>query len=569
MEKNSRALHVESNEPQSYREAMAMNKEKWLPAYQKEFDAQIRNKTWILVPLPVDRTALNCKMIGKIKPAYEGVEETYKGRLVVIGTGQRYGMDYEETFAPVPHSESVKVVLSECAAQNMEVMQFDISTAFLYADLDKEVYMKQPEGFIAPGKENLVCLLKKSVNGLKQAPRLWHGRFDRTLLRLGFKPCRADPCVYIKRTNTETSYIIVHVDDAWTGSKRKQTLIEVQEAIGEEYQFKVVPPTRYIGINITMDPTNSRYFLSQQHLIEKILTRFGMNEAFPRVTPADPKVKLSVCKGQQSEGERGYSFREAVGALLYIALQTRPDLAYAVCRIAKFCQNPMNEHWKALDQIFGYLKATKEYGIWVGGQKKGLACYVDADFAGDIDDSKSTSGSIMFLNDGPVAWSSKKQPTTALSTTEAEYIAVCQGGKTAVWLGYLLEDLLGKDIRNIPMYCDNEGAVRLVHNPELHQRTKHIRLKWHWIREQVADGLLAVKFVRTHNQLADTFTKALPGPRFVDMRKRIGVGVVTDLPSMRLRETVADQSHTSRQKFSYGSHPFRKRLYKRPRGVSV
>ena len=117
------------------------------------------------------------------------------------------------------------------------------------------------------------------------------------------------------------------------------------------------------------------------------------------------------------------------------------------------------------------MKATKEYGIWVGGQKKGLACYVDADFAGDIDDSKSTSGSIMFLNDGPVAWSSKKQPTTALSTTEAEYIAVCQGGKTAVWLGYLLEDLLGKDIRNVPMYCDNEGAVRLVHNPVLHQRT--------------------------------------------------------------------------------------------------
>ena len=206
-------------------------------------------------------------MIGKIKPAYEGVEETYKGRLVVIGTGQRCGMDYEEKFAPVPHSESVKVVLSECAAQNMEVMQFDISTAFLYADLDKVVYMKHPEGFIAPGKENLVCLLKKSVNGLKQAPRLWHGRFDRTLLRLGFKPCRADPCVYIKRTNTETSYIIVHVDDAWTGSKRKQTLIEVEEAIGEEYQFKVVPPTRYIGINITMHPTNSRYFLSQQHLI--------------------------------------------------------------------------------------------------------------------------------------------------------------------------------------------------------------------------------------------------------------------------------------------------------------
>ena len=246
MEKHGSALHVETNEPQSYRDAMAQNEKKWFPAYKKEYEAQLERQTWELVELPPGQVALNCKMIGKVKPAYEGVDEVYKARLVVIGSGKRFGRDYEETFAPVPHSESVKVVLSECASQNMEVLQFDISTAFLYADLDKEVYMKQPDGFVVPGKEKLVCKLKKSVNGLKQAPRLWHKRFDNTLLRLGFKPCRADPCVYIKRTKTETSYIIVHVDDAWTGSKNKGTLIEVRKAIGEEYQFREVPPTRYI-----------------------------------------------------------------------------------------------------------------------------------------------------------------------------------------------------------------------------------------------------------------------------------------------------------------------------------
>lgn len=176
-------------------------KEKWLSEYQKEYDAQIKNKTWELVPLPPGRAELNCKIIGKIKPAYEGVEETYKGRLVVIGSRQRFGLDYEETFSPVPHSESVKVVLSECAARDMDVMQFDISTAFLYADLDKEVYMKQPEGFTVPGKEHLVCLLKKSVNGLKQAPRLWYEKFDKTLGRMGFQPSRADRCVYVKKKN--------------------------------------------------------------------------------------------------------------------------------------------------------------------------------------------------------------------------------------------------------------------------------------------------------------------------------------------------------------------------------
>jgi hypothetical protein len=228
LEKHGSVLFVESNEPQNYSEAMeSPDKEKWLEDYQKEYDAQIRNKMWELVLLPPGRVALNCKIIGKIKPAYERVEEIYKGRLVVIGSRQRYGLDYEETFSPVPHIESVKVVLSECATRDLEIMQFDISTAFLYADLDKEVYIKQPEGFVVPGKETLVCRLKKSVDGLKQAPRLWYGRFDKTLGRMGFTPRRADRCVYVKRTKNETSFILVHVDDAWAGSTRKESLVEI------------------------------------------------------------------------------------------------------------------------------------------------------------------------------------------------------------------------------------------------------------------------------------------------------------------------------------------------------
>ncbi len=300
---------MEANEP-SCKEAMASpEKEKWLSAYQKEYDAQIKNKTWELVPLPPCRVALNCKIIGKIKPAYEGVEETYKGRLV-IGSRQIFGLEYEETFSPVPQSESVKVVLSECAARDMDVMQFVISTDFLYADLDKEVYMKQPEGFTFPGKEHLVCLLKKSVNGLKQALRLWYERFDKILGRMGFQPSRADRCVYVKRTKEEISYILVHVDEAWTSSTRKQTLVDVRNTIGEEYLFKIVPPTRYIGINITMDRQKKRYFLSQEHQVNKILTRFNIEDIFPRAIPADPKVKLSACaKIQQSEVKRNFSFR--------------------------------------------------------------------------------------------------------------------------------------------------------------------------------------------------------------------------------------------------------------------
>lgn len=224
------------------------DKEKWLTAFQKEYDAQIRNKTWELALLPPGRVALNCKIIGKIKPAYKGVEEVYKGRLVVIGSRQRYGLDYEEIFSPVPHNESVKAVVSECAARDMEIMQFDRSTAFLYADLDEDVYMKQPEMFVVPGKEHLVCLLKKSVNGLKQAPRLWYGRFDRTLGHMGFKPSRADRCVYVKRTKRMKPALFLCTLMTHGLVVLEKRLVEIRAGIGEKYLFKIVPPTRYIGI---------------------------------------------------------------------------------------------------------------------------------------------------------------------------------------------------------------------------------------------------------------------------------------------------------------------------------
>lgn len=174
-----------------------------------------------------------------------------------------------------------------------------------------------------------------------------------------------------------------------------------------------------------MDKPNKRYFLSQEYLIEKILVRFNMEYVNQRLIPADPKVKWSSSMKQQSEGERSYSLNEAVGALLYLALQTRPDLAYAVCQVAKFCRNPQIEHWRALDQIFGYVKATKKFGIWIGGEKKGLTGFVDADFAGDNDDRKSTSGSIFFLNDGNTMHGQVRNSNAVLFTIQKLNIYFC------------------------------------------------------------------------------------------------------------------------------------------------
>ncbi|XP_045027096.1 secreted RxLR effector protein 161-like [Daphnia magna] len=203
---------------------------------------------------------------------------------------------------------------------------------------------------------------------------------------------------------------------------------------------------------------------------------------------------------------------------------TRPDICYAVGQVSKYCQNPDPSHWDAVVQIFAYLKGTADYGIWLGGNRSGLVGFTDADYAGDKNDYRSTSGGIFFFNGGPVSWFSKKQSCTVLSTTESEYIAACEATKTIVWLSCLLEDFTGVEQQKIPLYCDNQEAVRLTYNAEFHQRTKHVLTRYHYIRQKVSEGKIEVKYIPTNDQLADILTKALPSPKFTMMREKIGVG---------------------------------------------
>jgi hypothetical protein len=530
--KHATALFTESFEPQSYKEALeSEHVDKWMAAFKEEYDSLIANKTWEIVPLPPGSTAINCKWIGKVKPAYDRIPERYKGRLVAIGSRQKYGVDYDDVFAPVPHQEAVKAAFAEIASLDLEIIQFDIKTAFLYAKLDKTIYMKQPEGFVVPGKEDHVCLLVKSLYGLKQAPRLWHHRLDEVLIKFGLKNCAADRCIYIRRTPDETTIVIAHVDDGIAASSKRSVLVDIGTHLGAEFIMHTVPPTRYIGLNISRDRPNKRIFVSQSHMIEKLSSRFGMSNLAPKSIPADPSIRLIANKSPKSEGEKTtspYPYREAVGALLYLALMTRPDISYAVGQVSKYCQNPNESHWNAVTQIFAYLNGTMDFGIWLGGERTGLIGYTDADYAGDKNDYRSTSGSIFFFHGGPVSWSSKKQTCTVLSTTEAEYIAACEATKTAVWLSCLLQDFSGTEQRKVPMFCDNESAVRLAYNAEFHQRTKHVLVRYHYIRQQVAEGKIEVKYISTNDQLADIFTKALPSPKFITMRKRIGVGKRSD-----------------------------------------
>ena len=542
-------FELEVDEPLSYKQAVESSyADQWLPAFKQEFDSQIKNKSWVLVPissLPPGCIPLPHKWIGKYKPGYgipeqpDYVAPRFKGRLTVVGCRQRYGIDYEETYAPVPRLESVRAVLSLSASVGYTSFQFDVATAFLNAEVDKPIFMTQPEGFVVPGKEDHVCKLLKAVYGIKQAPRLWNQTFVAALLRYGFKALDADMCVFILITANGVSYLFTWVDDGWFTSESPTECKRFAAFIAQEFEVRCLPPTRILGINIRNDEESRQIFLSQEHAITKALEQYGFTDCQTRATPADPSSHLSASMVPRTEGGEmaNVPYRAAVGFLLYLSTATRPDITFAVGQVARFCENPQPAHWNAVKRIFAYLKGTREHGIWLGGRKgEGVVTYTDADYASDVDDRRSMSGSISFFRGGPVAWGCRKQDCVALSTTESEYVSLSEGCKTAVWLNTLASGL-DPSVQSedndptstttpapVKVFCDNQSAISLAKNPVHHRRSKHIDVRYHFVRNIYEERNIDLLYVGTNDQLADIFTKALPAPRFAELRERIGVG---------------------------------------------
>jgi hypothetical protein len=319
----------------------------------------------------------------------------------------------------------------------------------------------------------------------------------------------------------EVSLLIVYVDDVIYASDKSESLKTFVDYMASEFEIRNLPPTRFLGLNMERNQQDRQIFISQRYTVLSLLEKYGMADCTPVLTPADPNARLTTSMVPTSEGERldmtKVPYKSAVGALLYLANATRPDITYAVGQVAKYCSNPQPAHWRAVKRIMAYLKGTCNLGIWLGGTNEGVVCYGDADFAGDLDNRKSTSGSICFFRGGPVSWASRQQNTTVLSTTQSEYQALADVCKDAVWLNRFNAELNPFKIKSstqeivlssVPIYCDNESAIKLAKNPAFHRRTKHFDVK-----------------------LADIFTKPLPGPRFATLRERIGMGTFSNKPS--------------------------------------
>ena len=521
-------LDTAVKEPKSYQEAIASPEaNKWKEAIQDEYNSLINNGTWELVTLPPGRTTIKNRWLFKIKIGCDGIPERYKARLVAKGYTQQYGIDYQETYAPVVKSASLRLILAITAALDLEITQLDIKTAFLHGDLEEEIFMEQPEGFVDEKQKNKVCRLVKSLYGLKQAPRAWNSKFNDFLVRFGLERSAADPCIYYRHKDKTITVVAIHVDDGLVCSNKTEELSAILQHLDNVFEIRSFPANRYLGLDISRNRAQKEVWISQSHFITKLLEKSGMSSCKPKSVPADPNARLeskNVPK-QIEEKETDMKYREIVGALMHLTVNTRPEIAFAVNQAAKFCQHPEPAHWNAVKRILAYLAGTVNFGICFRKSKVDtITGYTDADYAGDVQSRRSTTGFVFILHGGPVSWASKRQTCTSLSTTESEYVAACETSKEAVWLQQLVSEISNKKKEvPIPLFCDNQSAIRLVRNPEFHQRTKHIDVKYHFIRDQQEGGKIDLQYIPSDDQLADVFTKPLAAPRFKILRDKIGV----------------------------------------------
>ena len=522
------AYHLsEIDEPSTIQEAKSSDHAaEWKVATDAEYNSLIENKTWMLVELPAGRRAIGCKWVFKLKYDVDGRVERFKARLVAKGYAQKYGIDYDEIFSPVVRFSSIRLLLAFAVQHDFLIHQMDVETAFLNGKLDEEIYMQQPEGYVKPGEEHLVCKLEKSLYGLKQSSRCWNKAFRESVETLGFTQASADPCVFIRKKDTLT-IIAVHVDDLMILAQNILEMQRLNDSLKLQFKMKDMGELHYyVGVSIVQDKEGKQVYLHQGQYIEKMLKKFGQAEAKSVSTPADCNVKLQK-EDSVSRPVDTISYQSIVGSLLYAAITTRPDIAQAVGVVSKFCANPTQSHLTAAKRILRYLKGTVNLGLSYKRCADGnLIGYSDADWAGDVDDRHSTSGNVFLLAKGAVSWLSKKQATVALSTAEAEYVALSAATQEAIWLRRLLADV-GEPLEDpIVINEDNQGAIAMAKNPVGHARTKHIDMRYHFVREGVQNGAIILKYVASGDMIADILTKPLPKHPFEKFVIELGMKTV-------------------------------------------
>lgn len=519
---------LEQMTPQSYRAALNSKEVgQWMEAMKKEMDGCLEQQVWDVVErssLPRGTNIIPVKWVFKIKTDETGRVTKFKARITPKGFKQKHGVDFFEVFANTGKYKSLRAMLSIAARKNLELRQLDVPQAFTQAGLDEVVYMEMPEGFATPG---MVCRLKKSLYGLKQSPRNWYllvSAFIRD--ELGFRACVSDPCLFYKLSDTgQLLLLFLFVDDmqfAFDAQDEKE-YERHHSALKRRFNITSLGESKFmLGMRITRDRRAKTIKLDQELYISKALERFGLQKCKPARIPAVAETP----NGDAAEAEPTdvKLYQEKVGTLLYASISTRPDIAFAVNRLAQHMQKPTVADARACDQVFRYLAGTRSHGLLFGRtaeKELTVSAYADADWANDKRDRKSVTGWLAMVNGDPISWASKKQKVVAQSTCEAELYAEAAAINETKWISGLLQEI-GLQAAEAPLiYGDNQSTQELSRNDIKSERTKHIDIKYHFIHDEVSSGRVHLQWIPTTQQLADILTKALAGPQHMTLRDQL------------------------------------------------
>ncbi|GKA98506.1 retrovirus-related pol polyprotein from transposon TNT 1-94 [Tanacetum coccineum] len=468
----------------------ALGDESWIVVMQEELNQFIANDVWELVPQPKNMTIIGTKWVFRNKLDENGIVSRNKARLVAQGYNQQEGIDYDETYAPVARLESIRILLAYACALDFKLFQMDVKSAFLNGFINEEVYVAQPPGFIDFEKPDHVYKLKKALYGLKQAPKAWYDRLK--------------------------AFLIKH--------EYKMGMDEFAKMMHDEFKMSMMGELNFF-LRLQIKQMEDGIFFNQSKYIKGMLKKFGLEDSKPMKTPMSSDTKLT--KDEECESVDSTKYRGMIGSLLYLTA-SRPDIMFSVCLCARFQEAPKTSHLEAVKRIFRYIKGTMHLGLWYPkGTGIETVVYADSDHAGDYVDRKSTSGICTFVGCCLTSWFSKKQTALAISTTEAEYISAGKACQQALWMKQALIDY---DVRldDVPIMCDNKGAIDLSKNPVQHSRTKHIEIRHHFLRDNVQKGHISIEKVSSADNIADILTKPLKRESFNYLR--LGLGMMEHIP---------------------------------------
>src|SRR5580693_5502403 len=486
----------------------------WKAACHEELESLRRCNVFELVDPPKDCKIIRNRWVFDLKS--DGCK---KARLVVKGFSQIEGADYNEIFSLVVWFETVQMMIALAALRKWHIQGLDIKTAFLYGELDEELYMEQPEGFKVKGQEGKVMHLKHTIYGLKQVALAWWKALDKSMAQLGFTCLLSDSGIFINKDKSIVT--IVYVDDVLFLGPNKKDLLHAKEEFMKKWECRDLGKAKEF-LHMCIQRKNGRIYLDQTAYLQKVLQRFKLQNANPVHTPLPEGYQPSPNTSPADPSLRS-QFQQVIGSLLYMMLGTRPDIAFAVTKLSQHAANPSKDHLSRALYICRYLLGTSDYAlVYDGLSDGGLEAYADSDWASDPNTRKSTTGYLVKLAGGIFAWNSCAQKTVALSSTEAEYMSLSDTSRQLVWVKNLLIEL-GIQLSPILLYGDNQGSIFLASNPVQEKRIKHIDLHYHYIRDVVRLKQVELYFIEGAENPADMFTKNLGRVKFLKFREQLGL----------------------------------------------